>query len=102
MRTSTVGRKIIKRVLELLREYGWETGIAKLRAELAASETEDEEEMGELHLFVGWMAGERGLHKEALKQMRLVKQLQHLKAWGSVGQAFVMLRKNDYKNTHKL
>jgi class 3 adenylate cyclase len=100
MRTSTVGREIIKRVLELLREWGWDTGIEKLRAELDL--TENEEERVVLQFFVGWMAGERGFHAEALKQMRAVKQLPQLKAWSLVGQAFVMLRQSAFKTVHKL
>jgi class 3 adenylate cyclase len=100
MRTSIIGREIIKRVLELLREWGWHTGIEKLKAEMAAAESEDQRAM--LQLFVGWIAGERGFHAEALKQMRALRQLPRVEAWALVGQAFVMLRKNDYKNTHKL
>src|SRR5436190_860350 len=100
MRTSTLGREIVKRALQLLHEWGWATGIEKLKIELDAAESEDER--ASLQLFIGWLAGERGFHAEALKQMRAIKQLPQLKAWGLVGQAFVMLRKNNYKNTHKL
>ena len=100
MRTSTFSREIIKRVLELLREWGWATGVERLKAELDAAKSEDER--ASLQLFIGWLAGERGFHAEALKQLRALRHLPQLKAWALVGQAFVMLREASYKNTHKL
>lgn len=100
MRTSTFSREIIKRVFELLREWGWATGVEKLKAEVEAAANEDERVS--LQLFVGWIAGERGFHAEALKQMRALGQLPQLKAWALVGQAFVMLRETSYKNTLQL
>jgi len=100
MASRTVGREIVDRILELLREWGWDTAINKLKAEIDAAESEDDR--AALQLFVGWMLGERGFHAEALKQMRAVKHLPRLEAWGLVGQAFVMLRQSDFKSTHKL
>jgi len=46
-----------------------------------------QDERAVLQLFVGWIAGERGLHAEALKTYAAVRQLPHLKAWGLLGQA---------------
>jgi len=100
MRTSILGPEIVKRVLELLRQWGWATGIEKLKLELDAADSETER--ASLQLFVGWIAGERGFHAEALKQLRAIKQLPQLKAWALVGQAFVVLRESAYRNTHKL
>lgn len=97
---NPAGKQIINRILGLLREWGWDRGLQKLKAELAAAE--DEQVRGALQLFAGWMAGERGLHSEALKQMKAVKQLPHLEAWALLGQAFVRMREGSYKAAHKL
>ena len=97
---ETLGRQIVDRVLRLLRVWGWDVGLERLKAELEA--TENEQTQAAFRFFVGWMAGERGLHAEALKQMRAVKRLPQLEAWALVGQAFLSLREGAFKNSHKL
>lgn len=92
--------QIVERILALLREWGWDTGQEKLKAEL--EETQDSQARGILQLYMGWMAGERGLHAEAIKQMKAVKQLPHLEAWALLGQAFVRMREDSFKAAHKL
>jgi len=96
----TKKKQIVDRILALLREWGWDTGLQKLKAEL--DRTEDDQARGILQLFMGWMAGERGLHAEALKQMKAVKQLPHLEAWALLGQAFIRMREGSFKSAHKL
>lgn len=96
----TKKKQIVDRILAHLREWGWDTGLEKLKAEL--ERTQDDQARGILQLFMGWMAGERGLHAEALKQMRAVKQLPHLEAWALLGQAFVRMREGSFKAAHKL
>jgi hypothetical protein len=46
------------KVLGLLRQFGWETGLRKLREELSAAS--DAEARNNMLFFAGWMAAERG------------------------------------------
>jgi hypothetical protein len=52
--------KIFERLLRLLRQYGWETGLAKLEAEIRAAEDPDQRAL--LQQLSGWVAAERGDH----------------------------------------
>ena len=71
--------QIVKHVLALLRDWGWETGVEKLQAEIEA--TDDSDRRAALHLFVGWMAWERGAHAVALEQFKAVEHLSALVGW---------------------
>ncbi len=81
---------IVEKVLSLMRKWGWEAGLKKLRAEIEA--TEDADERAALQLFVSGMAGESGLHAEALERFKAIEQLPTLAGWALVGQAFVTMR----------
>lgn len=97
MRTE---KKMVDKILSLLREWGWETGLEKLKAEITA--TPDEGERSALKFFAAWIAGERGAHQEALLQLRDVEQWPALFGWAQAGQAYVALRQHDYQHAHLL
>jgi tetratricopeptide (TPR) repeat protein len=92
--------KIVERILTLLREWGWETGLEKLQAETEA--TQDENQHAAWQLFTGWVAGERGAHAEALQQMKAVEHIPALAGWARVGQAFIALRERQDSLAHEL
>jgi class 3 adenylate cyclase/predicted negative regulator of RcsB-dependent stress response len=92
--------QIVKHVLALLRDWGWETGVEKLQAEIEA--TNDIDRRAALHLFVGWMAWERGAHAVALEQFKAVAHLPALVGWAGVGQAFVALHQSEYTHVYAL
>ena len=89
-----------EKVLSLLREWGWEAGLEKLKAELRAPG--DENELSALKLFVAWLAGERGAHEEALTQLRDIEHLHLFANWSQAGQAYIALREHDYGRAHRL
>ena len=93
-------RKIADKALTLLREWGWETGLSRLKEEIAA--TEDEQNRAALSFLVGWLAGERGEYAEAEAQFHSVAQMPALAGWALVGQAFIVLREKDYERAHQL
>jgi class 3 adenylate cyclase/Flp pilus assembly protein TadD len=94
------GTSVAERVLSLLRQWGWEAGLEKLKGEI--STTPDPDQCATLRLFAGWLAGERGDHIEALEQLKASEHLPELTAWSEVGQAYIALRKHDYAHGHKL
>src|SRR3954454_11851154 len=53
-----------EKILALLRQFGWETTLVKLREEIG--KTDDLARRDELRFFAGWMAAERGAYVEAL------------------------------------
>jgi class 3 adenylate cyclase/Tfp pilus assembly protein PilF len=85
---------LIGNVLSLLREWGWETGIEKLKAEIECSQSE--EERAALRYFIGWMAAMRGEYAETLEQLKAIESVDGMKGWTEVGRAFVALRQNRY------
>lgn len=96
-------KDILQKVLGLLNEMGWEAGIEKLKRE--AESANDADDRATLHYFVGWMAGERGSHPEAMAQLMEVEQLAESpgwRGWAKVGQAFVALRQRDFAGTDAL
>jgi class 3 adenylate cyclase len=93
-------KKMVDKVLSLLREWGWEAGLEKLKAEIQA--TADDGQRSALKFFAAWIAGERGAHQEALEQLRDVEQLPALLGWAQAGQAYVALRQHDYRRAHLL
>jgi tetratricopeptide (TPR) repeat protein len=92
--------KIFDRLLRLLRQFGWETGLAKLEAEIRAAENPDLRAL--LQQLSGWVAAERGDHEEALRQLRLTEQVPVLAGWALYGQAFVELRRKRFALVHPL
>src|SRR5262249_36745103 len=87
--------RIVEDTLSLLRRWGWEKGLEKVRAQLAS--TVDDAQRTTLQFFLGWMAGERGRHEEALTRFREVEQLPALTAWALVGQAFLLHRQHNHE-----
>jgi hypothetical protein len=57
--------EIADNILSLLRQFGWEAGLKRLREEIAA--TVDRERRDDLRFFAGWMAAERGNYDESLE-----------------------------------
>jgi tetratricopeptide (TPR) repeat protein len=93
-------RKIADKALTLLREWGWEMGLSRLKEEIAA--TEDEQNKAALSFLVGRLAGERGEYAEAEAQFQSVAETPALAAWALVGQAFIVLSEKDYERAHQL
>jgi len=91
---------IVARVLSMLRQYGWETGLKKLRAEIAA--TDDPQAKDTLQFFTGWMAAEQGEHKEARAFFVELRNVAELGAWALFGLAFVAMRETDYRACEQL
>jgi class 3 adenylate cyclase len=91
--------KIAQKVLSLLRAWGWETGLEKLKATI---DDTDHDESAELHFFIGWMAGERGAYEEALEQFQVLEGMPEWKPWALIGQAFIAMRQTDYQRAHRL
>jgi class 3 adenylate cyclase len=89
---------IADRVISLLHEWGWETGLDKLRSEIR--ETTDERERASLQYLTGWLAGERGAHAVALEQFEGLSLIEALKGWAGVGQVFIALRETKYSSAH--
>jgi class 3 adenylate cyclase/Flp pilus assembly protein TadD len=92
--------KVIEKVLSLMREWGWETGLEKLKSEIR--DTDDIEERAPLHFFVAWMLGEMGGHKEAEAQFRALEQFPAMTGWALVAQGFVALRQTRYQTAHEV
>jgi tetratricopeptide (TPR) repeat protein len=93
-------RKIADKALTLLREWGWEMGLSRLKEEIAA--TEDEQNKAALSFLVGRLAGERGEYAEAEAQFQSLAEMPALAAWALVGRAFIVLREKDYERAHQL
>jgi class 3 adenylate cyclase/tetratricopeptide (TPR) repeat protein len=83
--------RIVTRVLDLLREHGWDAGPKRLREEV--ERTDDPQQQEALRFFAGWNAAERGQYDEADAWFAECG----LTAWPLVGHAFVALRRSgDY------
>jgi class 3 adenylate cyclase len=91
---------LIGRVLHLLRQFGWETGLKQLRAELEKETDPSRHEA--LLFFTGWMAGERGAYREAARLFREYEQLGPLTPWANVGQAFLAQRQKQFAEAREL
>src|SRR5262249_36667244 len=87
-------RQFADKVLALLRQYGWEMGLRKLREEIAA--TSDRERRNDFRFFTGWMAAERGAHKEARNLFQEAEESPEAEEWSKFGQAFVKMRQDHY------
>src|SRR5258708_696707 len=91
--------QIVARVLELLQQWGWETGYKKLEVELQAN---GEGESEARHFFLGWMAAERGSYEQAIHNFEALAQVVPLAAWALIGQAFVAMRRKDLPLAQRL
>lgn len=85
-----MGHDVVDRVLELLRQWGWERGLDKMREELFAGAPAAGGPIE--HLFCGWFAAERGQFDEALASLAAAAESPRLAPWAMLGQAFVATR----------
>jgi class 3 adenylate cyclase/uncharacterized protein HemY len=92
--------EVVQQVLALLRQWGWETGYKKLQAQLMPAEDARWREVQEF--FLGWMAGERGEHAEALAHFDRLADVPSLAGWALLGQAFVRLRTQETREAERL
>jgi hypothetical protein len=53
--------EIAQKILSLLRQFGWDAGLKRLREEIAL--IEDRQWRDDLRFFAGWMAAERELRR---------------------------------------
>ena len=90
---------IAERILRLLHEWGWETGLEKLRSEIR--ETDDKDERASLQYLLGWLASERGAHATGFENFEALTVMPDLKAWALLGQAFIALREGSYVSAHE-
>ncbi len=85
---------IVDCVLELLRQWGWEAGLVKLRERISRSDNDCDRQM--LQHFIGWMAAERGDFDEATAQFNELVAIPQLAGWAWIGLAFVAMRSRDF------
>jgi class 3 adenylate cyclase len=87
--------RIAEEVVRLMRQWGWEEGVARLHEKIRT--TEDTHERGILRLLGGWMASERGGHAEGVAEFAAATGSPGLEAWALLGQAFVAFRAGDFR-----
>lgn len=87
-------------VIALMHQWGWETGLAKLKQQIAA--TTDPKRRASLKFLLGWIAGERGAHAEALEHFQAAGQRPDLRGWALLGEAFLALRQKNLGLAHAL
>jgi class 3 adenylate cyclase len=81
---------VVEEVLCQLHTWGWEQGLARLRAGPTPALTG---EAAEAHrLLLAWLGGDAKCHAEAMERLRSVEPLRALAAWALLGQAFGMVR----------
>lgn len=98
--TMNFDSNVINRVLRLLRQWGWEVGLRRLRQEHDSSNEFMDREA--LQLFTGWMAAERGAFDEANRQFAELAEVPELAGWSWLGRAFVAQRQKQFSQAHKL
>ncbi len=86
-------------VLALLREWGWERALAKIKTDIATAEGPRKEA---LRVLLGWLAGERGHYDEAAGHFRAAESAPGLSGWALAGQAVVALRERRLSAAHEL
>ncbi len=84
---------VVKRVLELLRTWGWEASLDRLEEKIGQADSECEHQARE-H-FLGWMAAERGDFDEANRRFHELAETDALAGWAKLGLAFVAMRSRD-------
>lgn len=70
--------------LVILRTFGWETGIEKVRAQFR----KDAESSAETALFLRWLSGDEKAHREAESQLTSMPFLTQLQGWAKLGLVF--------------
>ena len=71
--------RVAGEVLQSLREWGWEVGLARLETQIQVMP--DLQRRGMLRLLTGWIKGERGDHTAGIEQLRAAEQIPELRAW---------------------
>jgi class 3 adenylate cyclase len=89
---------VVKRVLNLLREWGWEVGVQRLKQELTRTESAIDRQA--LQSFVGWLAAERGEFALAEAELQKLTCIPDLAGWAYVGLAFVAIRSREFAKAH--
>src|SRR5207302_2356352 len=92
--------RIADEVLQLLREWGWEVGLARLETRIQVMP--DVQRRGLLRLLAGWIKGERGDHAAGIEQFRQAEQIPEMRAWARAGQAFISYRTGQLDEAWKL
>ena len=92
--------RIADEVLQLLREWGWEVGLARLETRIQVMP--DIQRRGLLRLLAGWIKGERGDHAAGIEQFREAEQIPEMRAWARTGQAFIRYRTGQLDEGWKL
>ena len=87
--------EIGERVLDLLREFGWETTLVKLREEIRATDALGRRDV--LRFFAGWMGAERGAYADALALFGEIEGGPSVRDWAEAGREFVAMRKHQYE-----
>ncbi len=88
------------KVLSLLRQYGWEMGLQKLREEIAA--TSDAGRRNDLAFFAGWMAAERGAYDAAQTLLQDADESPAAQRWRRFIQAFLAMRQRQFEEAERL
>ncbi len=88
------------KVLSLLRQYGWEMGMQKLKEEIAA--TSDATRRNEMRFFAAWMAAERGAHDEARRLLQDADDSSVVQKWSRFVQAFLAMRERRFEEADRL
>lgn len=90
----------VNRVLSLLRVWGWETGLEKLKAEIKT--VADEERRSSLSFFAAVAGGERSPQQESGDRFKEIEELPVLLGWARAGLALAAFRQHDYEHAHRL
>ena len=98
--THPMDPRIADEVLLLLREWGWEVGLARLETRIQV--VPDIRRRGLLRLLAGWIKGERGDHAAGIEQLREVEKIPEMRAWACAGQAFIRYRTSELGEAWKL
>jgi hypothetical protein len=92
--------EIARKTLTLLQQFGWDSGLKRLREEIAS--TLDLERRNDLRFFAGWMAAERGNYPVALALFQEAEDSLNSLEWSRVGMGFVAMRRHAYEEAERL
>ncbi len=92
--------RVAEDVLRLLRTWGWERGLEQMKQRISAAD--DPGRRADLRVLLGWLAGDRGHHSEALAQLREAESWPTLAGWARAGQAMIALRERNFRGAREL
>src|SRR5205085_5027875 len=84
--------RVADEMLQYLREWGWEAGLAKLDESLRGMT--DARRRGILRLLSGWIKGQTGEHDAGIDQFLAAQEDPILRFWAFAGQAFIRYRQH--------